>query len=85
MTEEYGFIVRTNAKNAEENYLIQEAKVLVNRYLQLKKDGKYQNRFSKIFQMLPAYLCTIRDRDTESLSTYNKSIFLCHIWLNTIF
>ncbi len=68
VTEEYGFIVRTNAKNAEENYLIQEAKVLVNRYLQLKKDGKYQNRFSKIFQMLPAYLCTIRDRDTESLS-----------------
>ncbi len=68
VTEAYGFIVRTNAKNAEENYLIQEAKVLVNRYLQLKKDGKYQNRFSKIFQMLPAYLCTIRDRDTESLS-----------------
>ena len=60
VTEEYGFIVRTNAKNAEENYLIQEAKVLVNRYLQLKKDGKYQNRFSKIFQMLPAYLCCKR-------------------------
>lgn len=68
LSEEFGFILRTNAANAADELIVQEANILIKRYQQLLRDGTYQNRFSLIYQTPPAFLCAIRDGYAEGLT-----------------
>lgn len=65
--EHFGFIVRTNAADAEDEMVIAEASMLIKKYEVLKSTGVYRTCFSMIHQALPAYLAEIRDGFSEEL------------------
>ncbi len=68
VTEEYGFIVRTNAAEVSEADIRQELEALVARYERLKTQGLYRACFTVLEQPLPAYICNIRDIRTTMLA-----------------
>lgn len=61
VTDEYGFILRTNAALVEKDFILNEITVLLELYERLKEYGVYRLRFSKLYQTPKAYLCSIRD------------------------
>lgn len=60
--ENYGFIVRTNAAQAEEEELSAELESLKQRYERLLMQGVHRTRFSVLEGPLPAYICGLRDQ-----------------------
>ncbi len=68
VTEEYGFIVRTNAAEVSKEDILQELASLAARYERLKTQGLYRSCFTVLEQPLPAYICNIRDIRTTMLS-----------------
>lgn len=60
-TEQYGFILRTNAAEVEEEVLRSEAKTLAEVYMKILEKGRYSVCFSCIYENIPAFLATLRD------------------------
>lgn len=68
VSDEYGFIVRTNATEATPEEIQTELLQLQRRYEKLQSQGLYRSCFSVLERPLPAYLCNIRDTRTTMLS-----------------
>ena len=64
----YGFIVRTNAEQAEDSVLKREQERLEALYNTLCTQGIHKSCFSLLYQTPPAYLQQIRDEYTQNLS-----------------
>jgi len=60
-TEQYGFILRTNAAEVEEEVLRSEAETLAEVYMKILEKGRYSVCFSCIYENIPAFLATLRD------------------------
>lgn len=67
-TEEYGFIVRTNAYEAPLEDIIIEIRELSAQYEKIKQDALYRNAHSLIFKAPSSCLKNLRDVYTEDLS-----------------
>ena len=67
-TEEYGFIVRTNAYEATLEDIITEIRELSLQYEKIKNDALYRNAHSLIYQAPASCLKNLRDVYTEDLS-----------------
>ncbi len=67
-TEEYGFIVRTNAYEATLEDIITEIRELSSQYEKIKNDALYRNAHSLIYQAPSSCLKNLRDVYTEDLS-----------------
>ncbi len=66
--EEYGFIIRTNAVNIDDEVLRLEAQTLIKLYGETLEHARYKTPFSLIHKTLPGYLCDIRDGLSETLT-----------------
>lgn len=79
VTENYGFIVRTNAAFASEQVILSEICQLIALYQNLNQYGIHRTCFSLLHETPPAYLCEIRDGFSEDLYeilTEDKSLYL---------
>ncbi|SHO45774.1 ribonuclease E/G [Anaerocolumna xylanovorans] len=65
---DYGFIVRTNAANAEDSVLKEEAEALVSVYSETLNHARHKTPFSMVYRTLPGYLCDIRDGLSEAIA-----------------
>ncbi|MGN0481983.1 MAG: ribonuclease E/G [Lachnospiraceae bacterium] len=66
-SEEYGFIVRTNARHASEEELSAEAAYLIEEYKNLTQTAVHQTCFSCIRHTEPQYLQQIRSAYSDTL------------------
>lgn len=66
-TEDYSFVVRTNAEFADANTIIKEAEGLAKIYENIRKYGVHRTRFTLLYQNPPGYICDIRDHLSESI------------------
>ncbi|SCP94984.1 ribonuclease G [Anaerobium acetethylicum] len=77
-SEDYGFIVRTNAKDAQKEQIEKEIEALIRRYNDVKSAGLHRTCFSLIYQAPPAYLTNLRDtyaRNLESIITDDGELY----------
>jgi len=68
--KDYGFIIRTNAANVPEDVIIDEIKKLTESYINIRKFGVHQNRFSLLYQNPPNYICDLRDSYTDHVDEF---------------
>jgi len=61
MNEEYGFIVRTNAKSIEAGTLIDETKKLIHKYNHVMEQARYAVCFTKVYIGKTSYLKAVGD------------------------
>ena len=79
-TEDYGFIIRTNAASVPWNKVEDEIRYLADCYWKLRTNGIHKKCFSLILPSMPGYLCDIRDGYddcidefvTDDMEIYNK-------------
>lgn len=67
LTDEYGFIVRTNSAFVDEELIINEINVLIEKYEDVKQYGVYRTRFSLVYEAPPGYIADIRDSYDKQL------------------
>lgn len=67
VTEDYGFIARTNSAIVEEERLLKEVEILKNQYEKVRQFGIYKNRFSLVYEAPSGYICDIRDSNEKKL------------------
>ncbi|SFR97670.1 ribonuclease E/G [Anaeromicropila populeti] len=78
VTEQYGFVVRTNSEGISDDLLLRELMFLKKRYERIISQGIHFTRFSLIEKGLPGFLCDIRDNNDKNLDaiiTDDKEIF----------
>ncbi|BBF42333.1 cytoplasmic axial filament protein CafA and ribonuclease G [Lachnospiraceae bacterium KM106-2] len=76
--EEYGFVIRTNAADAPEEYLINELEGLIEKYKEIKQFGVHKTIFSKLYESPAPYICDIRDgaaRNIDAIVTDEVDIY----------
>lgn len=61
INEDYGFIIRTNAENIDEEVLITEIKTLIDNYNNIMSTYRYKKLFQAVYKSPPDYLRVIRD------------------------
>lgn len=66
-TEDFSFVVRTNAEFADAKVIRQEAEGLVKVYESIRKYGVHRTRFTQLHQNPPGYICDIRDHLSDSI------------------
>ncbi|MGC4019638.1 MAG: ribonuclease E/G [Muricomes sp.] len=66
--EEYGIIVRTNAKDADFSDILEEIKKLEQNYHKLKEDARTRTCFSCLSQAPPSYISDLKNVYTEGLT-----------------
>jgi len=64
----YGFIVRTNAKDARENEVLKEADYLISLCEDTIEKAKYRSAFTQIYQTASPWLSQLRDTYGSGLS-----------------
>ena len=77
LTDEYGFIIRTNAATAEFDLILDEMKTLIGVYQHIKAEAKYRSCFTLIYKAPSDYLTNIRDvytKDLEEILTDDENI-----------
>lgn len=67
-SQDYGFIVRTNAEHVETQVLREEAERLTGKYLEIVTNGIHRSCFSTLYTTPAEYLETIRDVYTEDIA-----------------
>lgn len=65
--EEYGIIVRTNAKDVELSEIVEEMERLKERYIRLKQTACTRTCFSCLYQAPPSYITNLKNVYTEGL------------------
>ncbi|WP_343209063.1 ribonuclease E/G [Anaerolentibacter hominis] len=65
--EDYGFIIRTNAKNVSEELLRDEQKRLTALYQKLRTEDIHKTAFTQVHRCPPSYICDIRDGYSENI------------------
>lgn len=78
IADNYGFIVRTNALDVDDDILKKEAEFLIKQYKKIKQNGIYRTCFSLIYKAIPAYLCAVRDGFAEYLSEIITDDLILH-------
>ena len=66
--DEYGLIVRTNAKNAADNEILQELEELEQEFMHIKETAVHKTCFSLIHQPEHGFRKTLQDADLASLT-----------------
>ncbi|MCR5791797.1 MAG: ribonuclease E/G [Lachnospiraceae bacterium] len=61
VTEEYGFILRTNAVEATDEELTEEINSMIEKYNNIKEYGVTRSCYSVVYSSLPEYLTLLRD------------------------
>lgn len=77
--DEYGVIVRTNAKNAGDSDILQELEQLEKEFLQIKETAVHKTCYSLLYKQKHGILKTIQDIDFSALTeivTDEKQAFL---------
>lgn len=77
-SEDYGFIIRTNAAGVPADTLEKELLHLRSQYEAVKASGIHRSCFSLVFDALSGFLCDIRDsydKDTEEIVTDDEELF----------
>lgn len=67
-SDEYGFIIRTNAEYASNEEIVQEVEALTKIYNNIRQYGVHRTRFTLLHQNPPSYICDIRDNLSDSNS-----------------
>lgn len=78
LTEDYGFIVRTNSALVEEERILEEVEILKNQYEKVRRFGVYKNRFSLVYEAPAGYICDIRngnDKKLDEIITDDRTIY----------
>lgn len=78
VSEDYGFIVRTNAEHVEDAALIEEAERLTADYRDMVEHGVHKTVFSTLYTTPASYLWEIRDvysEDIEAIKTDDEEIY----------
>lgn len=78
LSDDYGLVIRTNAQEAEESFIVEELKSLIAEYRRIIEQGIYRSRFSLVYRTPRAYLCAIRDsfsKDIEAIITDDTKLF----------
>lgn len=81
--DDFGIIVRTNAKDMPKETLLHEVKDLKYQKEKLLNDACYRTCFSCLYQSFPAYVAGIRDTYTESMDEIITDDPVCHRALET--
>ena len=66
--DEYGLIVRTNAKNAADSEILQELKELEQEFMHIKETAVHKTCFSLIYQPEHGFRKTLQNTDLASLA-----------------
>ncbi len=66
--DEYGLIVRTNAKNAADSEILQELESLEQEFMHIKETAIHKTCYSLIYQPKHGFLKTLQDTDFASLT-----------------
>ncbi len=66
-TGEWGGIIRTNAKSAEEEAILAEFKTLSGQFKKILEERKFRTCYSLLYQAFPAYLNEVRNAYSVSL------------------
>lgn len=69
-TDENGFIIRTNALNADEECIKTEAQALVKEYTALVASALHQSCFSVVRPAAPEYVCAVRDGYSDQVEEF---------------
>lgn len=78
VTASTGFIVRTNALNAEDEQIVAEAETLNKEYSDLVFSAAHKNCFSVVRRAFPEYICTVRDGYSDQIDEFitdNQDIY----------
>lgn len=78
ITEDYGFIARTNSAGADLKDVAHEIEMLVEKYREIVVYGKHKAAFSCLYSAPPGYLSSITDSyddKLENIITDNKDIY----------
>ena len=67
ITEQYGFIMRTNAAAAPDDILEQELARLVREYRNIVEFGVHWNCFTRLYSTPPSYIWEIRDSYSDEI------------------
>jgi len=79
ITDDYGFIVRTNAENASDEEIALECEILIDRWIKLYDESKYKTCYSCIKDNDDVYIADIRDLNKNifcEVITDSETIFL---------
>lgn len=66
-TEEFGFIVRTNAKNVSFLTIQKELEELIHKWQEIKERAIHRTCFSILYSSPKGYLCSVRDTYSQNL------------------
>lgn len=67
VSEDYGFVVRTNAENASEEHILGELQRLVSDYRQMTEQGIHRTCFTRLYSAPPSFIWEVRDGYSEKI------------------
>lgn len=70
ITEQFGFIIRTNAAFASEELILKEINSLSESFHSILENSAYKSCFSLMYQAVPPFLCTIRDSYSDKIDRF---------------
>lgn len=77
-TEEFGFIIRTNAKDGTKEQIESEMKQLITKFYELKNSAPYRTCFSLLYKAPASYLIDLRGiytKNLEAVITDHKDLY----------
>ena len=78
VSNEYGFIARTNSEDIDDETFENEIKYLAEKYSKIVKYGCHKARFNCLYEAPPGYISSIRDSYSEEITdiiTDNEDIY----------
>ena len=78
VSNEYGFIARTNSEDIDDETFENEIKYLAEKYSKMVKYGCHKARFNCLYEAPPGYISSIRDSYSEEITdiiTDNEDIY----------
>ena len=78
VSDDYGFVVRTNAENADDEAITAELEQLRADYARIAGDGCHRVCFSKLYSSPPSYIREVRDGysdEIDSIKTDDPEIY----------
>ena len=68
VSNEYGFIARTNSEDIDDETFENEIKYLAEKYSKMVKYGCHKARFNCLYEAPPGYISSIRDSYSEEIT-----------------
>ncbi|MCT4596585.1 MAG: ribonuclease E/G [Vallitalea sp.] len=70
ITDEYGFIIRTNANNKDSDIIEMEIKELIEKYTNIMNIANYRTCYTEIYSGISSVLKSIRDMNDRNIDEY---------------